>query len=379
MTDIKKRKLKRIIFPIGIFFLLFLVESIIGVGGVVSYIYLAGKKNIADIENYTINYSKTMAEAFADVAEFSYLEKEYTTLKKLFHEKIETHTIDEAFFVLKDGDIVVHSSIATEEKLMRNIANDEISYNIDMILQPIRTKSTDLILNDYNITDKFIPFRRWERTILYKYVYKNLNSTGWLFTKCIFHKREPIGTINFIISKERIYTSIRESIDLVKYYSIMTIAISAILSFFVSLIVFFRYRSIQFNALQYGDYEYDNPIKTTPKRDNIKFHVKTPMDDYMGDDFDDFDFDADDNKIERIDEKDLEEVYESKMSYGQIDDDEYITVEFLGEIESNKKSTAEKKRPERVKEYIAPAININNYKKPMNKEIRDAIPIGNKR
>ncbi|MCL1833924.1 MAG: hypothetical protein FWG49_05410 [Leptospirales bacterium] len=73
MTDLKKRKLKRIIFPIGIFFLLFLIESVIGIGGVASYIYLAGKKNIADIESYTINYSKTMAEAFADVAAFAIL------------------------------------------------------------------------------------------------------------------------------------------------------------------------------------------------------------------------------------------------------------------------------------------------------------------
>jgi hypothetical protein len=390
MTDIKKRKLKRIIFPIGVFFLLFLIESIIGIAGVTSYIYLIGKKNIADIESYTINYSKTMAEAFARIAEFSYSEKKYTTLKALFHEKIEENTIHEAFFVLKNGKIVVHSSTVTEEKLMWNIASDRISYNIDMIFQPIYTKSHDLILNNYNITDKFIPFRKWERDILSKYIYKNLNSTGWLFTKCIFHKEEPIGTVNFIISKERIYTSIRQSMDLAKYYSILIIAISVIISFFISLIVFFRYRSIQSNALQYNTSdsftEYDYLIKSTPKYDTDELdrdYTETFYDDFN--DFDNFDIDIVENEdlyIERLQKEDLTEIYEPKRNYSQIDD-EYITVEFLGEIESNKESAAERKRPEkkteRIKEYIAPVININDYKESLDKEIRDAIPMRNKR
>jgi hypothetical protein len=387
MTDLKKRKLKRIIFPIGIFFLLFLIESVIGIGGVASYIYLAGKKNIADIESYTINYSKTMAEAFADVAEFSYLEKKYAAaLKKLFHEKIEAHTIDEAFFVLANGKIVVHSKPKIEEKLRKNIFDDEMSYPKEMILNSVHAKSNDLISDNYNITDKFVPFRRWERDIISKYIYPDLNTTGWLFSKWILHKKKPIGTVNFIISKERIYTSIRESIDLLKFYSIMTIAISAVISFFISLIVFFRYRSIQLNALQHDHHENysiernypikPTPIKSAPKHDKIKFRADTLMDDYMGDDSDDADIDFDiiEEEIERIDERDLTEVYEPKRSSGQIYDDEYITVEFLGEIEPDKRAAADKKRPERAKE----SVNSNNYKKKMNKEIRDAIPIRNK-
>ena len=401
MTDIKKRKLKRIFFPTGVFFVLFFIESIIGVAGLASYIYLAGKKNITDIENYTINYSKTMAEAFARVAEFSYSEKKYTALKALFHEKIEENTIDEAFFVLKDGKIVVHSSTAAEEKLMWNIASDEISYNIDMILNPVHTKRHDLILNNYNITDKFIPFKKWERDILSKYIYENLNTTGWLFTKCIFHKKEPIGTVNFIISKERIYASIRQSIDMLKYYSILIIAVSAIISFLVSLIVFFRYRSIQMNALQYDTHKkhnthkgYDDAveddylIKNSPKYDNIESFrdaSKNITDDF--DAFDDFyayekfdDFDMSDNEIEnlsieKIRKEDLTEVDEPKKSYSQTDDDEFITVEFLGEIESKKELVEERKKPERIREYIVPAININNHKKFISKEIRDAIPV----
>ena len=59
-----------------------------------------------------------MAEAFARVAEFSYSTKKYSSLKTLFHEKIEENTIDEAFFVLSDGKIIVHSSTTAEKELM---------------------------------------------------------------------------------------------------------------------------------------------------------------------------------------------------------------------------------------------------------------------
>ncbi|MCL1865727.1 MAG: hypothetical protein FWF73_07955 [Spirochaetes bacterium] len=377
MTDIKKRKLKRIIFPIGIFFLLLLIESIIGIAGV---IYLTGKKTIAEI-NYTISYSKITTESFANVAEFSYPKKDYAKLKDLFHKKIKS-SLDEAFFVLKNCDILAHSNPAKEEKLNGNINKDGIHYNVDVILEPVYRKSYELIWDNYNITDityKLIPFKKWEREILCKYINKDLNSTGWICSRCIFYNGEPIGTVNFIISKERIYASIRQSIDMIKYYSILIIAISAVISFLVSLIIFFRYRSIQSNALQhdnYGDYYY--PIKAAPENNYInldKDYEETFKRDFTGNDFDDFDI----NEVENIHKEDQADFYKPKKSHSQMDDDEFITVEFLGEIESDKRSAEVKKRPDRVKEYIAPIVNINDHKKTLNKEIRDAIPIGNKR
>ena len=379
MTGIKKQKLKRTIFPIGVFFVLFLLESIIGIAGVGSYIFLAGKKNIADIENYTINYSKTMAEAFANIAEFSYSEKNDTALKALFREEIEKNIIDEAFFVLANGKIVVHSDKTIAERLKWDIGNDKMSYNSDMILKPVQEKSNDFIYDNYNITDNRVPFKKWRRDILSKYVYEHLNTTGWLFTKCVFHKGKPVGTVNFIISKERIYTSIRESIDMLKYYSILIMVVSAIVSLFISLIIFFRYRSILLNALFYDTYEdysdeYDHSTKVASKDDNIelsKKHSKALKNDF--DDFDMIDNEIENMFIEKMQKENLTEVHETKRGYSQIDDDESITIEFLGEIESNQGS-AEKRRIERVKEYISPAVNINE-KKSINKEIRDAIPI----
>jgi hypothetical protein len=205
MTEKNRKKLRKWIFPIGIFILLFLTETIIGSVAALTYLYLDGKKGIERIEKYTVNYSMTMAEAFARVAELSYKTKNYSSLKTLFHEKIEENTIDEAFFILGDGKLIVHSNTTTEKNLMGNIANDEMSYNLDMILLPVTKKSTELFLSDYNIIDTQVPFSRQERESLHKYYYAGINSSGWLFTKGVFINGNPVGAVNFIISKERIF------------------------------------------------------------------------------------------------------------------------------------------------------------------------------
>jgi len=400
MTEPKTKKLKRLIFPVGIFLLMFIAESFIGTAGVVSYFYLSGKKNISAIENYTVNYSKTMAEAFARVAEFSYSTKKYSSLKTLFHEKIEENTIDEAFFVLPDGKLVVHSSTTVEKELMGNIASDEMAYNLDMILLPVQIKSSELILNNYNIINKIVPFKRQDRDLLKKYVYKDLNSTGWLFTKGIFYKGKPAGTVNFIVSKDRIYTSIQESIDLAKNYSIIVITISMALSFFIALVVLFRYRSIQTNAL--GSYIHEETTSSAETAQVIS--VKT-----IGTEADQEDvmfFPPDSNFIEPVMDYVIEDISDDNiieedgtiLSSGNLkkqagggtvipfrnqevssDEDEYITVELLGEIESEPESELKFEIPEKTKEYIAPVISLDDYKNSINKEIRDAIPIRKKR
>jgi hypothetical protein len=119
------------------------------------------------------------------------------------------------------------------------------------------------------------------------------------------------------------------------------------------------------------NYQYKYPVKADTKHNNIetfKEDSKTLKNDF--DNFDMIDNEIENSFIEKIEKIKSEE---PKRSYSQMDD-ESITVEFLGEIESIKESEA-KKRTERVKEYIAPAVNLNDYKKSMNKEIRDAIPV----
>ncbi len=400
MTEHKKKSLKRVIFPIGIFLLMFTAQSVIGTAGVISYFYFSGKKNISDIEKYTINYSRTMAEAFARVAEFSYTTQKYAPLKTLFHEKIEENTIDEAFFVLSDGRLIVHSSTTAEKELMWNIASDEMAYNIDMILLPVQTKNSDLLLNNYNIVNKTVPFQRRDRDLLKKYIYKDLTSTGWLFTKGIFPKNKPAGTVNFIVSKERIYTSIQNSIDQAKYYTFLVVTISIFLSFFVSLIVLFRYRSIQKNALTSSAYgEISRQSEKTPglsvitagrsgEEDEVVFFspdsnsVEPAMDYIVEDDFDD-DVIEEDGTVTTLGSlqtiRPSSGVVPLRKHDIQTEDDEYITVELLGEIDSEPGDELPDVVPEAIKEYVAPVINLKDYKNSINKEIRDAIPLRKKR
>ncbi len=378
MTKKTNKKLKKLIFPVGIFLLLFTAESVIGTAGIISYFYLSGKKNIAAIENYTFNYSKTMAEAFSRVAEFSYSTKQYSSLNSLFHEKIEENTIDEAFFVLSDGKLIVHSSTTAEKELNGNIASDEIAYNLDMILQPLQTKNSDLILNNYNIVNKTVPFSRRERELLVKYVYADLNSTGWIFTKGIFYKDKPAGTVNFIISKERIYKSIRESVKQARYYTMLLVTVSMILSFIISLFVLFRYRSIQKNALG-SNRQTDTSL---PGQASAAAYGDTDQADMV--------FLPDDNvTIEPDTGSVTEENFADETAAGRggsaplrthdlsTDDDEYITVELLGEIAPE--DTPQRESTETFKEYIAPVINLDEYKRSAINEIRDAIPLKKKR
>jgi len=337
-----------------------------------------------------------MAEAFARVAEFSYSTKKYSSLKTLFHEKIEENTIDEAFFVLADGKLIVHSSTTTEKEPMGNIASDEMAYNLDMILLPLQTKNSDLILNNYNIINKTVPFKRQARDLIKKYIYKDLNATGWLFTKGVFVKNKPAGTVNFIVSRDRIYSSIQGSIDQAKYYSSLVIIVSMILSFFISLIVLLRYHSIQKNALGFRGKEntaaadsahpaiYVKNIVTDLEQDDVTLFppdsnfIEPLMDYVIEDDFDDNIIDEDGHRVYyAADQAAVSRIIPLRKHETLSDEEEYITVELLGEIESEPELHV--KTPEKIEQYIAPVISLNDYKNSMNREIRDAIPIRKKR
>jgi len=274
---------------------------------------------------------------------------------------------------------------------------DEMAYNLDMILLPVQTKNSDLIFNNYNIINKTIPFNRQQRDLLKKYVYSDLNSTGWLFTKGIFVKGKPAGTVNFIISKDRIYTSIHSSIKQAEYYSLLVVTVSMVLSFFVALIVLFRYRSIQKNAL--GSYTYGDTVSSSVERrplsvttaaaedDDVMFfppdsNFIEPTMDYVIEDFDDKIVEEDGSIVPAENSLKSEKAAQviPLRKHGQFpEEDEYITVELLGEIESAPDSELPVEIHEKIKEYVAPVINLDDYKSSINKEIRDAIPVRKKR
>ncbi len=234
-------------FPVGILFLMLFL--LIALSAVISsaYFYFGVKKGIKDIEGYTKNYAITMADAFAEVAELSYRLKDYTKLKKLFQSKIRENTIDEAFFVLKDGELIAHSNKEREKQLEGNIANDEFAYNIELILLPVKEKKRDIQFIDYKIFEKKAPFKKIEMKLLKEYIYPKINIDGWLVTKAVFSmekkKEEAVGTVNFIISKDRIYNYIKSQFDESGKLIIYMGALSFLLSVILSFIIFLRYKN----------------------------------------------------------------------------------------------------------------------------------------
>ncbi len=386
MTDKSRKQLKKWIFPIGIFILLFITETIIGSGAVLTYLYIDGKKGIERIEKYTVNYSMTLAEAFAGVAELSFKSKKYSSLKTLFHEKIEENTIDEAFFVLGDGKLIVHSNTAIEKSLMGNIANDEMAYNLDMILEPVTKKSRELFLSDYNIIDKEIPFTKEQLKYLQKYCYSGVTSSGWLFTKGVFVNGKPVGAVNFIISKERIFSQIKESIARGRFMLSAVIAAAFSVSLFISIIVMFRYHTIQKRAREFSasDFTEERHIELPPDIPELQTQPDGTLQDsdvYFIDD--DFDIIPDEPINEKIFEEEAalpgtaaakEEFLPDLMNHMDTRDDEYVTIELLGDIdEEGDKPELSIMDGSRV--YIAPVMSMESLKKSRSREIKDAIPV----
>ncbi len=245
MTIQSKQTFKKVFFPVGVFFLVYIVEALISVGSIGYYFQHTGKLRINDIVSYTKNYSITMGEAFADVAELSLKTKDFSTLKRLYQEKIRENTIDEAFFILKNGKIIVHSSKKITDELRGNLANDEFTYNMDMIQQPLQEKTKETTFSDYNIISIRSPFKRNERKLLRKYLYQPIESNGWLVTRAVYLDKKPAGTVSFIISKNRVFNFIKSHMLESRRYLLWSLAGSGAFALLISIFIFIRYRGIQ--------------------------------------------------------------------------------------------------------------------------------------
>lgn len=262
----------KLLFPVGIFFMLFLIESIMAAGAAGAYFLYAGAGRITEIESDARSYAVTMAEALGGAAELSYRAKNYTRLRSLFRGKIEERTIDEAFFILKSGKLIAHSDPAVEEKLEGNIATGGKAYDLDLILQPVNRKSTEVLFTDYSIASKPVPFDRGQRDLIRQYLYRGIDSNGWLASRAVFGKKKPVGTVGFIISKTRIHAFIRRHIERTLGILRLSLAAAFAVSLVVSLAVFARYRSIRKRALTErreaapgaGDELYDMTVTTAP-------------------------------------------------------------------------------------------------------------------
>jgi hypothetical protein len=260
---------------------------------------------------------------------------------------------------------------------MGNIANDEMSYNLDMILQPVTKRSTELFLSDYNIIDKQVPFSRKEREPLQKYYYSGINSSGWLFTKGVFVNGKPVGAVNFI----------KESIARGRVMITAVILSAFCVSLLISVIVMFRYRTIQRRAGEFASPEAPAEIKLPAAGRAVSTPLHTdeviPASEvYFADDdldgipdepFDEMIIEEEPElfTLSSIDEEPLPEL----RSHVAADNEEYVTIELLGEIDEEIPAKPELDLQEGGRVYIAPVISIDAIRKAKRKEIRDAIPV----
>ncbi|OHD67610.1 MAG: hypothetical protein A2W19_11390 [Spirochaetes bacterium RBG_16_49_21] len=236
--------------------MLLVIESLIAAGATLAYFFYTGRNTIKEIESSTRSYSVPLASAFADIAELSYRTKKISRLNALFHEKVDERIMDEAFFVLKNGTIIAHSDPKTAKRLKGNIANDEFYYNLDLILRPVYRKSRDALFTDYHVVSKPVPFTAITLVLLKRFIYPKIDVTGWLASRAVFIKKKPVGTVSFIISKERIYSFIKAQIESSMRVLIASLGVAFFVSLAVSLVVLVRYRSIQKKALGYYSAEY---------------------------------------------------------------------------------------------------------------------------
>lgn len=235
----------KIIFPVGIFVMLFFIESLIAAGASLAYFYYIGRSGIAEIESNIRSCSAPIAEAFGSMAEMCHRTRNYSRLRTLFREKTEQRIINEAFFVLKNGRVIAHSDPAVFESLKGNLASDELAYNMDLILRPVTQKSRDVFFTEYNIVSKPAPFKREYRLLLKRYFYRNIESTGWLASRAVFGKKKPVGAVCFIIGKDRLYSFLIAHVNRSAGILFISLAVACAVSLLVTLVVMARYRSIQ--------------------------------------------------------------------------------------------------------------------------------------
>ncbi|MBP7739054.1 MAG: hypothetical protein KA369_24005 [Spirochaetes bacterium] len=249
------KKPAKMIFPVGIFIMLFIVEAIIAAGTSLAYFYYIGRSSIATIETNTRSYAMPVAEAFGTMAEMCYRTKKFDRLQFLFQEKIGQRSIKEAFFVLRDGRVIAHSDPATMERLKGNLAGDELAYNMDLILFPVIQKSRNVFFTDYNIVTKRAPFERQYRMLLKRYFYPNIDSTGWLASRAVYGRKKPVGAVCFIIGKDRVFTFLAAHAERSVGILLISLSVAFAVSLLVTLVVMVRYRSIQKRALAGGAVE----------------------------------------------------------------------------------------------------------------------------
>ena len=231
-------------FSAGIFFIIFIILLLLSACLSGGYFYTDVKRFVEETADQTWRYSLPLAEAVSEVAAGCYQKKDYKELKRLLESGIFKKNIEEAFFVLADGAIIAHSDMENVERLNGNISNDKQAYNIEQIFLPLKSKSAEAQIFDYNIHNKKIPFGKDNIKIFSKYINNKFSFTGWLVSKAVTVNDKGIGAICFLIGKERLYRGIEQIFQDAVYLVFILIGISFLLAFMVALMIYMRYKNL---------------------------------------------------------------------------------------------------------------------------------------
>lgn len=231
-------------FPWGVLFVMLLLLATLSIAASAGYFYFTCTGAIRDIVDSTRKHSTELIEALGSVAEFSYARKSYGRLRLLLREKLKGSNGMVVFFTLADGSIKAHSSPEGEKAVDGNIAGDEFTYNRDQIFLPLAAKTGEVHFLEYNIISRSVPFDRRQRAFIKRFLYPAIGSTGWLATRAVYHRAKPVGTINFIISKDRVYSAITNTAAGTRRLLTLLLLGSLLVSLIVSLMVFLRVERI---------------------------------------------------------------------------------------------------------------------------------------
>ncbi|HSV98038.1 MAG TPA: hypothetical protein VLM75_14045 [Spirochaetota bacterium] len=240
-------------FPLGVLFVMLLLLAALSIAASAGYFYYTCTGAIRDTVDATRKHSTELIEALGSVAELSYAGKSYGSLRLLLREKIKGNNGMVAFFTLADGSIKAHSSPEDEKAVAGNIAGDEFAYNRDQIFLPLAGKANEVHFLEYNIIARSVPFDRRQREFIKRFFYPAIGSTGWLATRAVYHRGKPVGTINFIISKDRVYSVITNTAAGARKLLTLLLLGSLLASLIVSLMVFLRAQRVPAMAFAGAD------------------------------------------------------------------------------------------------------------------------------
>lgn len=207
----------RVFVNIIIFCILCGVFSGASSGIMVYYLYSTSKRDIGKIEKEARNVAETLTDASSKMAELGRGKARADQMNQFFKYNLDRKLFYKAFFVLENGTIEAHSNPGEVKELRYNIAADEFRYNLEQIYQPIHDQSKNIYFVDYFILDKKIPFRKKEIKYLKKYLYAGIDRNGWLANRSVYEDGKAVGTVNFLIGKDKVYSLVRENLRFVKH------------------------------------------------------------------------------------------------------------------------------------------------------------------